>query len=378
MKWRNIALSVGLCAFLFSSYDVKVFAESRQASQFKSAQTQIENTSNDTESPKLEKLEVKFQDSIVRVSLAASDDLSGLADESNLCYVINDGGENVKKEITLKLSNGKYEGSADLSSNMGLWQIDFITLEDNAKNVTIIYNSKLHFGLGQDLSSGDITNFDTQQPQYIGLTTNIKDDKVNISVEAKDDVSGLSDKASLCYVLDSDTDVKKREVELTLSDGIYKGSIDMKDLTGNWKIDYIILEDKAQNIIILYNSNVHHGLGIDLSAGDICKLENKILVEGLNTKDDFKLGKESVAKVKVTNSTSEIKNATLIVGVYNANNRMFDLQSDAKALKSGESKEFNCKINIPQKGKYKVRIYVWDSIEGMQSISDTMEFEVSE
>ena len=90
----------------------------------------------------------------VNVTVKASDAIPGLANEAYMVYTSG----NAEKEVILKLENGMYTGQVVMDANEaeGLWAISYIILNDKVSNITVVYNSKVHEELGQDLSAGNI------------------------------------------------------------------------------------------------------------------------------------------------------------------------------------------------------------------------------
>ena len=218
--------------------------------------------------------------STLKMGIDAADAGSGLSDEAYAVYVR----DAMEKEITLKLVNGKYEGSLliDDSFAIGGWTMSHVILQDKAGNSAAYYNSKRYPGMGTlDLQYANFTvNKDTVGPTLNAASISKKlaklGDKLVVTVEAKDLLSGLAPEANLLYVNGD----KEKEVTLKLVDGKYQGDIAIDDNfgDGNWQISFVTLYDNSGNATAGYNINVNGSTGIDLSAADFivdCLKPNK-------------------------------------------------------------------------------------------------------
>ena len=275
----------------------------------------------------VERVSGKEDNDKVTVKVQASDDMIGLAEEANLCYVLQKDGKDMEKEITLTLEDGEYvaELNVDDSFIVGVWKVSFITLQDKANNVAVIYNSQIHQDMGIDLSAGDINlSEDTSAPIFQGISVSSNDiklyDTLLVEVKATDN-SGLAEEANLCYVSEVDGKVVEKEVTLNLVDGNYVGkvSIDETYRNGNWMISFITLQDKLNNVAVIYNSKVHNGLGVDLAAGDISLSEDisgPIFQELSISSKTINLFDTLIIEVKATDDSGLAEDATLC---YEAN-----------------------------------------------------------
>lgn len=325
--------------------------------------------------------EVDIYDNVV-VEVKASDDMSGLAEEANLCYISELDGNVVEKEVTLKLEEGKYVGTFTIDESYGIstWKVNFITLQDKVGNVSIIYNSDIHNGLGISLNKADLsTKVDGAYLTFnkVNVSTHkaFLGDKVEVVVEATDKAADLNETADLCYVLTTPFGDIEREVTLNLIDGKYQGTIDIDQsyYSGLWRISFITIEDKKNNVIVVYNNQLHGSVGMNLSSGDIDTLID-VLVEPLNLEQEFKLGTTAEIKARVTNGLDRVQQVTLIVGLYDNNNRLIKYETISKIIASTESSELVVPISIPYKDVCKLKVFVWDSIEEMTPLSKAREY----
>lgn len=91
---------------------------------------------------------------------------------------------------------------------------------------------------------------------------------------------------------------------------------------------------------------------------------------------EFKLGTDAKIKIEATNNSKETKNTTLIVGLYDKNNKMINYVAVNNKLRAGENIEMNAMMSIPSKGSYKIKAFVWDTLEDMNTLSKDMEFNI--
>lgn len=240
----------------------------------------------DNDAPKLGDIVLNshdlFQGSNLNVQINATDFGVGLSDEANLVFVAKTDKGDVEKSLTLKLNGGKYEGNLyiDETYPTGDWKLSFVTLEDRAGNVSIIYNSNVHGSeLGIDLSAGNFSvKPDTEAPKFVSISVDKKlvksGDRVNVAVVANDGVA-LAKEANLCYVMKTDKGDVEKGITLNLVNGKYQGilEVDNSFTTGTLSASFVTLEDALGNLGIVYNSKVHSGMApeisADMSAGDI-------------------------------------------------------------------------------------------------------------
>lgn len=89
-----------------------------------------------------------------------------------------------------------------------------------------------------------------------------------VTVETKGE---LSDKAKICYVLDTPQGIVEKTIDLDLKEGKFIGAIDFgKELNKcTARVSSIIISDKEGSKKAVYNSETHNGYGMDLSEGNI-------------------------------------------------------------------------------------------------------------
>ncbi|BDR63634.1 prenyltransferase/squalene oxidase repeat-containing protein [Clostridium tetani] len=99
-------------------------------------------------------------------------------------------------------------------------------------------------------------------------------------------------------------------------------------------------------------------------------------IENLTTKKEFKLSSDAKVTIKATNKTEENKDAALIVGVFNKDGRLVNYGAVQQNIKANENVNLTVDLSLPKEGEYTVKAFVWDSLDGMNSISKVIEIPV--
>lgn len=262
----------------------------------------------------------------VKVTVEASDSSANLNKDAYAVYVLKSSGSEVEKEVALAMDDNdkKYHASISIKdpAEVGDWKLSFVSIGDEAGNAQIFYNSNVHQELGQDLSTGDfkvIVDNDAPKLAKITLSKNslVLGSTLNVQLDATDDGMGLGDEANLVYVTKTDKGDIEKQLTLVLKNGKYEGSLSIDESypLGDWKLSFVTLADKAGNVTIIYNSNVHgSGLGIDLSAGDFkVKADTEVpkFVSINVDKKNAKLGDNVNITVTASDESSLAKEANL-------------------------------------------------------------------
>jgi|GEM_PF-6691254 len=99
-------------------------------------------------------------------------------------------------------------------------------------------------------------------------------------------------------------------------------------------------------------------------------------IKQLTKATEFKLGEEAKITVEATNNSGADKKASVIIALYNDNNKIVDYLALKNVIKPGEKVELEGIMNLPKLGQYKVKAFVWDSLEEMNSLSEVIEIPV--
>ncbi|AZV57193.1 cell surface protein [Clostridium sp. AWRP] len=95
------------------------------------------------------------------------------------------------------------------------------------------------------------------------------------------------------------------------------------------------------------------------------------------TKDSsFKLDNDAKVSVKAENNSGKEQDASLIVALYDGSNKFINYVCGKQTIKNGDSSILTGIIKLPEKGIYKLKAFVWDSIEEMNSLSDVIDIPV--
>lgn len=114
-----------------------------------------------------------------------------------------------------------------------------------------------------------------------------------------------------------------------------------------------------------------------------CKIKvvnnKKNIMEIVNStpNSELKLGNKAEIQVKAINNSQEDKNFILIVALYNEeDNKMISYDLIEGMINGGEFENFKTKIEIPTDGKYNIKVFAWDDIENMNSLSNRIDMKI--
>lgn len=188
-----------------------------------------------------------------------------------------------------------------------------------------------------------------------------KNSKIDMSIDKTSIKSG--EEVKLSYKL-NDTNVARYEVSLdNLDDLSYQGT----ETEQNLKIN----SNKGKHRIIVKALN-KDGLVIDVNYLDI-NVEDTETKDGLvvsnHTKNYlFRNGEIYTASYQLKNTSAEEKSVSFIIALYDLNDNIVNTAVAEKKLKAGEEANMTNGIKIPDTGKYRLKIFVWDSVKDMNTI----------
>lgn len=88
------------------------------------------------------------------------------------------------------------------------------------------------------------------------------------------------------------------------------------------------------------------------------------------TTDEFKLGSDAKVVISAENAADSSKEATLIVALYDSNNKFVTYAAANQVIKSKDKTQLMALINLPTVGTgYKVKCFVWDTLDSMKPLS---------
>ena len=122
-----------------------------------------------------------------------------------------------------------------------------------------------------------------------------------------------------------------------------------------------ILCDKEGNNIIMQQ----------LIAGN-----SEVKIEYLSPTQQFKVNGTAKMIIRATNQTTSEKEVTLIVGLYDSNDRLLNYVAIKQSVLPGKSVEIEGLIKLVSTGKLKC--FVWDSLQNMNPLSGVLEYDVTQ
>lgn len=156
---------------------------------------------------------------------------------------------------------------------------------------------------------------------------------------------------------------------------------------GGFATGYRAINISNNNLDISQGSNTHKNIltlivkGINITfepqKPEIPKPISEVVVELLTKVVDFKVGEDAKIEYKVTNNMTEDKEVTLIIGVYNLDNRLIGYVKTSKIVKTGETVNIDSAIIGLPAGAYKVRAFVWDNLSEMNPYINITEIPVN-
>lgn len=188
-----------------------------------------------------------------------------------------------------------------------------------------------------------------------------KNSKIDMSIDKTSIKSG--EEVKLSYKL-NDTNVARYEVSLdNLDDLSYQGT----ETEQNLKIN----SNKGKHRIIVKALN-KDGLVIDVNYLDInvedTETEDGLVVSNHTKNYLFRNGEIYTASYQLKNTSAEEKSVSFIIALYDLNDNIVNTAVAEKKLKAGEEANMTNGIKIPDTGKYRLKIFVWDSVKDMNTI----------
>jgi len=106
------------------------------------------------------------------------------------------------------------------------------------------------------------------------------------------------------------------------------------------------------------------------------KETKEIEIRNMTKVKEFKLGEEAKITVEATNNSKIDKKASVVIALYDDNNKIVNYVALKNVIKPGEKVDLEGMMSLPKSGKYKVKALVWDSLESMNSLSEVIEIPV--
>lgn len=107
---------------------------------------------------------------------------------------------------------------------------------------------------------------------------------------------------------------------------------------------------------------------------DEINTKEDIEIKNLTDLNSLKLNSNANIKLNIKNNLDKEQSATVIVALYNEeNNKMINYFSNETKIKNNSSgEEITKQISIPETGKYKIKVFLWDSLENMNPLTDEL------
>ncbi len=236
----------------------------------------------------------------INLTINATDSESGI----NYAFVLytSPSGMTSKYSLIYPDSTGALKDTLNIGQydEAGTWTVDSVEVCDNAGNMLDLYNSEVYAEYGdptltlQNLSSGDFTitgtTVDSTAPAFqsisVDKSTMWKGGNVTVTLNATDTQAGI-DYAFVVYSSPWETS-SNFAILYPDANGNLKTTIPMSEYNelGTWKVDSILIFDKAGNYIDIYNSQIYSDPYITklyLGAGNFTVVEklSQAVPEGL-------------------------------------------------------------------------------------------------
>lgn len=118
------------------------------------------------------------------------------------------------------------------------------------------------------------------------------------------------------------------------------------------------------NEIIIKGKNLEHKDKLDI--------ELLYPIEGF---EGFVIGGDARVEIRATNKTNADKKCTLIIGLYDKNNRLISYTSATQTVRTNDSTELLCKLKVLENG-YKLKAFVWNDFQNMKPLSEVLEIPI--
>ncbi|QXE17570.1 Ig-like domain-containing protein [Clostridium sp. 001] len=101
-----------------------------------------------------------------------------------------------------------------------------------------------------------------------------------------------------------------------------------------------------------------------------------IQITNLTKDSSFKLGDDAKVSVKAENNSGKDQDESLIVALYDEGGKFINYVCGKQTIKNGDSSILTGIMKLPEEGIYKLKAFVWDSLESMNPLSDIIDIPV--
>ncbi|OBR91256.1 hypothetical protein CLRAG_31980 [Clostridium ragsdalei P11] len=101
-----------------------------------------------------------------------------------------------------------------------------------------------------------------------------------------------------------------------------------------------------------------------------------IKITNLTKDSSFKLGDDAKVSVKAENNSGKDQDASLLVALYDENGKFINYVCGKQMIKNGDSSILTGIMKLPEEGIYKIKAFIWDSLENMNPLSNVIDVPV--
>ncbi|APH13760.1 hypothetical protein NPD5_366 [Clostridium sporogenes] len=220
-------------------------------------------------------------------------------------------------------------GSTDYADNMAV------------ENIAIIYNKK---------SKIDILEPKSSDKYYLG-------EDIVLKYNLKEDLKDLDHYEVFLDNIKNREENNGKNLEYTFKGGLSEGehTIVVKALDTSGKT----LDANAVKIKVQDNKD-----------------EKGLSIRNITGKTEFNKGEKANIKFKVSNYTDSKKKVSLILALYDEKETMINHIDISRELDKSTEEVLENTIEIPKEGNYKLKAFLWDSIENPKPLKESYEYKV--
>lgn len=101
--------------------------------------------------------------------------------------------------------------------------------------------------------------------------------------------------------------------------------------------------------------------------------DNKLIIQHLESITSFTNGEEVLTKINVINNYEVAKDLTLMLSLYDEDNKLVNFAGVEKNIKPGKDATLTSSIAIPDYGKYTLKVLIWDNFNDLEPLDEVIE-----
>ncbi|WP_027624211.1 DUF4430 domain-containing protein [Clostridium lundense] len=101
-----------------------------------------------------------------------------------------------------------------------------------------------------------------------------------------------------------------------------------------------------------------------------------IKIENLTTNKEFKLDSDAKITIKAINNTKETRNAALIVGLFDKDDKLVNYAAAEQSIEGGKAVNLRVSLKLPKESGYTVKSFIWSGLDNMNPLSNVIEIPV--